>query len=167
MRKWLWLILIIGGVLAVDQVSKQAVIDTLLLGQSTQPIPALAPFFQFTRSANTGAAFGILPQAGDIFLVIAVVVVGAMLVLYPRTPPEAWLTRAGFGLVCGGALGNALDRLQHGEVIDFIHYQIPGVLSNVSNLADHAIVFGVIAIFIDSWRLERSQEARKAMSNEQ
>jgi signal peptidase II len=59
------------------------------------------------------------------------------------------------GLICGGALGNVLDRLQHGFVVDFIHYQIPGVISNVSNLADHAIVLGVILIYVDSWLMDR------------
>jgi signal peptidase II len=54
-------------------------------------------------------------------------------------------------------LGNALDRIQYGLVVDFIHYQIPGVISNVSNLADHAIVAGVLLFFVDSWRSDRKR----------
>jgi signal peptidase II len=130
----------------------------MLVGESRQPIPALAPFFQITRSENTGAAFGFLPQVGDLFLVIAVVVVSAMIYFYPRIPAQAKLTQFGIGLICGGALGNALDRLEYGLVVDFIHYQIPGIISNVSNLADHAIVLGVMLIFMDSWLTERAKK---------
>lgn len=157
MRKWLWLLMIVGVVLAVDQISKRRVVELLAVGESVQPIPALSPLFQLTRSQNTGAAFGFLPQAGDIFLIVAVVVVIAMLYFYPRIPADARLTQLATGLICGGALGNALDRLEYGHVVDFIHYQIPGVISNVSNLADHALVFGVIILFIDNWRQERAQ----------
>ncbi|MBI5667150.1 MAG: signal peptidase II [Chloroflexi bacterium] len=152
MRKWLWLLLVIGGVLAIDQITKRVVIENVALGQTVRLIPALSPFFQITRSQNTGAAFGVLPQGGDVFLVIAIVVVAAMVYFYPRIPAEARLTQFATGLICGGALGNALDRLQYGHVVDFIHYQIPGLISNVSNLADHALVLGVIILFVDSWR---------------
>jgi signal peptidase II len=161
MRRWLLLFLTIAAVLAVDQITKRIVVDTMLLGQSHQPIPAIADFFQITRSQNTGAAFGFLAQAGDIFLIIAVVVTVALVLYYRRLPDYATLTRFGIGLVCGGALGNALDRIEYGAVVDFIHYQIPGVISNVSNLADHAIVIGVIIIFIDSWRMERKEDAQE------
>lgn len=157
-RSWLVLILIIAAVLVIDQATKRIVINTMRVGESRQPIPALVPYFQITRSENTGAAFGFLPQGGDVFLIIAVIVVSAMIYFYPRVPAQARLTQAAIGLICGGALGNALDRLEHGPVIDFIHYQIPGVLSNVSNLADHAIVLGVCLIFLDSWLAERAKK---------
>lgn len=156
-RNWGFLLVVAGAVLAADQISKAWVVDNLLLNESRQPIPLLVPLFQITRSYNTGAAFGFLPQEGDIFLVIAVVVVLSLLYFYPRIPDQAWLIRVAVGLIGGGALGNALDRLQHGAVVDFIHYQIPGLVSNVSNLADHAIVLGVLLIFVDSWRTERRQ----------
>lgn len=158
-RKWAVLLAIIGLTLAVDQVTKQIIMSQLMLGESVQPIPALAPLFQITYSENLGAAFGFLPQASDIFLVIAFIVVIAMLIFYPRVPDHLRVTRYAMGLVCGGALGNAFDRLQHGAVIDFIHYTIPGVISNVSNLADHAIVIGVLLMLIESWRSEPAKRA--------
>lgn len=157
-RHWISLFAIIVVVVLIDQISKRLVVDNLIVGQPTQPIPALAPFFQITYSHNSGAAFGFLPQVGDLFLVIAVVVVSAMIYFYPRVPHNGRLTRIAIGFICGGALGNAADRLQYGVVIDFIHYQIPGLISNVSNLADHAIVLGVILIFIESWLLDRKQK---------
>lgn len=166
MIQWLRLLLIIAVVLVADQLSKRAIVNNLILGETISPIPALSRFFQITYSENTGAAFGIFSNSGDLFLVIAVVVVIAMMIFYPRIPQDATLTRLATGLVCGGALGNALDRLQYGAVVDFIHYQIPGVISNVSNLADHAIVIGVLLIFFESWRQDSKKKAQEAASED-
>ncbi len=154
--RWGVLFGVIALVLLVDQVSKKWVLNQMFFGETLQPIPALVPYFQLTLTENRGAAFGFLPQASDIFLVIALIVIVAMVFFYPRLPARAWATRIGMGLIGGGALGNALDRLQYGAVIDFIHYQIPGLISNVSNLADHAILLGVIIILIQSWRTDSS-----------
>lgn len=162
-RRWFILIAEIAIIVLADRLAKRFIVDTLVVGESRQPIPALMPFFQLTHSQNTGAAFGFLPQAGDLFLLIAVIVVIAMLFFFPRIPQHAHLTRLAIGLICGGALGNALDRLEYGHVVDFIHYQIPGFISNVSNLADHAIVLGVFLIFIDSWRTERIQKRQQML----
>ncbi len=161
----MFLAVIVIAVIVLDQVTKQLVIDHLRIGESFRPIPALYPLFQITRSANTGAAFGFLPQGGDLFLIIELVVVVVLIVFYPRIAGKERLTRLGIALVIGGALGNAFDRITHGAVIDFIHYQIPGVISNVSNLADHAIVFGVLVIFVQSWRAD-SQRADSTKSDE-
>lgn len=153
-RRWIELIAIVALVVLIDQISKQIVITEMRFGQSVQPIPAIAQFFQFTLIENRGAAFGFLPQASDLFLVIALVVVVGMFIFYLRIPNEQVLARVALAMVCGGAVGNAVDRLQHGYVIDFIHYQIPNLISNVSNLADHAIVIGVIILLIDTWRMD-------------
>ena len=152
-RRWLMLVLIAGAVVAIDQIAKALVIQSLVPGEIITPIPALAPVLRVTYSLNTGAAFGFLPQAGDIFLIMAVVIVIGMFIFYPRIGEKAWLTRIGVALVVGGALGNAVDRLVHGAVIDFVYLSIPGVVANVSNFADHAIVLGVILILVDSWFL--------------
>src|SRR5262247_850912 len=108
-RNWITLIVIIVVVLLVDQSTKNIVINTMRVGETRQPILALVPYFQITRSENMGSAFGFLPQAGDVFLVIAVVVVSSMIYFYPRIPAQAILTRIAIGMICGGALGNALD----------------------------------------------------------
>ncbi|MBZ0280460.1 MAG: signal peptidase II [Anaerolineae bacterium] len=163
-RRWLQFALIVAGVLVFDQVTKRLIVEGLRVGETRRLIPALSPFFQITYSQNTGASFGFLPQAGDLFLLIALVVVIGMFIFYPRIPAEARITRLATAMICGGALGNALDRIEYGHVVDFIHYQIPGVISNVSNLADHAIVLGVILIFIESWLLERRKNQPKPES---
>lgn len=162
LRHWISLLVVIGVVLVLDQGSKQLVLQNITLGETLRPIPFLSPVFQLTRSHNTGVAFGLLPQAGDIFLILAVVVVGGLLIYYPRIPAHQPMLRFSLGMIAGGALGNALDRLEFGYVVDFIHYQIPGLVSNVSNLADHAIVLGVILYLIASWREERRTQSAPA-----
>ena len=156
-RRWLKLSGLVALILAADQITKHLVLNSLALYETSQPIPVLAPFFQLTRSENRGSAFGFLPQAGDLFLILAVVIAISMIFLFPRLPEKAVLSRIAFGLVCGGALGNAADRILHGVVIDFIHYTIPGLISNVSNIADHAIVIGVLLLLIESWRSEAEE----------
>ncbi len=154
MRQWAFLALVAAITLLLDQASKGWVLQDFQLGETRAPIPLLVPYFQFTYSHNSGIAFGLLPQAGDVILVLALVIVAVLIYSYPRLPQAAWGSRLAVGLVVGGALGNVIDRLQHGYVIDFIHYRIPNLISNVSNLADHAIVFGVLLIIAGSWRAE-------------
>ena len=89
-------------------------------------------------------------MAGDVFLLVALLIIGGLLWYFRETPAEVRFVPFAIGLVIGGAVGNVLDRLQYGHVVDFIHYQIPNVISNVSNLADHAIVFGVLLVIIES-----------------
>ncbi|MCU0474936.1 MAG: signal peptidase II [Anaerolineae bacterium] len=156
-RHWLALVGLIGGVLLIDQASKLLIIDRVAVGQMVVPIPALREVFRIIHSQNTGAAFGMFSGAGDVFSVIAVVVSILMLVMHHRSSAGAWGQRIGFGLVIGGALGNAIDRVMYGHVVDFINYRIPGVISNVSNLADHAIVAGVLVLLWLSWRPTRAQ----------
>jgi signal peptidase II len=164
LRHWLLLIVIVMATLVVDQLSKNWVMQNLALGDTRQPIPALADYFQITHSANTGLAFGFFPQAGDLVRVFAVVVVAALLYFYPRLPDDALLSRIAISLIVGGALGNVLDRLQYDHVVDFIHYRIPGVISNVSNLADHAIVLGVLLILLEGLVFNRSKPSERRSS---
>ncbi len=164
-RHWLQLLGISGSVLLADQASKALVSARLLPNQSLAPLAALEPLFRITYSQNRGAAFGFLPVAADFFLFIALAFVLALLWYYPRLATAGRLTRLAGGLICGGALGNALDRLQHGYVIDFIHYRIPGLVSNVSNLADHAIVLGALLLLLDG-RLPARRKARPRPAQE-
>ena len=161
MRKWIILSCSLLLTVLADQVSKLWVLSHLELYESVQPIPPLAPLIQFTRSSNTGAAFGILPMASDVFLLVALLIIAGMLWYFRETPADARFAPIAIGLVIGGALGNVLDRLQYGHVIDFIHYQIPNLISNVSNLADHAIVLGVLLVIGESlWRDYRARRRR-------
>lgn len=138
-------------VIVLDQTSKGLVTRALLPGESITPIPALVEVFAITVSHNTGAAFSLLPQAGDMFLIIGILMIVGILLFYRHVPPGHWAERIGLGLLLGGTLGNALDRLSYGYVIDWVHLRIPGVISNVSNFADHGIVLGILILVLSQW----------------
>ena len=165
MRKWIILGVALILALLADQASKGWATANLELYESAVPVPALAPLFQFTRSSNTGAAFGIFPMAGDVFLLLALLIIAALLWYAHRSPADARLIPLAIGMVIGGASGNILDRLQYGHVVDFIHYQIPNLISNVSNLADHAIVLGALLLVLENaWRERRAKRNEPAAS---
>lgn len=160
-RRWLFLIVTSVTVFVLDRVSKTIIVSTMAMFESRQPIPALAPYFQIVRSYNTGSAFGFMAGtafASNLFLVLALVVTGVLIWSYPRIADGQPLARVATALIIGGALGNAVDRLIYGHVVDFINYQIPNVISNVSNIADHAIVLGVILMIWSGWQAERQPE---------
>lgn len=119
--------------------SKYLVLRRLSLGESWSPVPGLDQWISVTHVINPGAAFGLFPDQGGLFVVIAIVVVVAILAYYRYLPSHNWLVRFSLGLQLGGALGNLADRLQYGYVIDFIDFKIWPVF----NLADVAIVTGV------------------------
>lgn len=163
-RKLIILVGLVGLILLIDQISKNWVLANMQLGQTILVIPALHPFFQFTFSTNTGAAFGLLPMAGDVFMVAAIVISGVIFYFYWHTPQEAVAQQVGLALILGGAIGNVIDRIQHGFVVDFFHLMIPGVISNISNFADHFIVGGALLLLVDTLRRDLRRKAQPAPS---
>lgn len=161
LTRWRVFLIMMLLVLLIDRVAKDWIVNHLDLYES---IPVLPPFVQITRSYNTGAAFGIGGGAGDIFLVLAVLISGVIVYYVARSPAEARGQHAAFGLIVGGAMGNVIDRLQHGVVVDFVHLVLPGVISNVSNFADHAIVLGVFILLIDNFLEDRRKRQESSVS---
>lgn len=159
MQRWIPLLIATPFVLILDQVAKYRVVQTMAIGQSKVIIPALQPYFQFTRTSNTGIAFGLGEGGSLIFLILSSLVTIFLVYFYTQLKPEARLQQIAIAIVIGGALGNIIDRLRFGYVVDFFHIYIPGIISNVSNFADHAIVFGVALLILDSYRQE--QEAKQ------
>lgn len=147
-------------VFIADQTSKFLVLRYLSVGESWYPIPGLQGLFSITHVVNSGAAFGLFPDRGMLFLVIAVVVIVAIIGYYRYLPADQLLVRASLGLQLGGALGNLFDRLKFGHVIDFIDFKIWPVF----NLADSAIVVGVVILAI---HLLREPEKTTPMSIDQ
>lgn len=131
-------------VLGIDQASKHWIRSNLAYGQSWSIIPALDGFLNITYIHNSGAAFGILPQANLVFIIVAVIVVAVIVVYYFYLPPGGFLVRASLGLQLGGALGNLIDRLRYGYVTDFVDIGIsPTLRWSTFNVADACIVTGV------------------------
>ena len=135
-----WLIII--AVLALDQGLKLVVQRNMELNQS---IPIIGNVFHLTYVLNPGAAFGIFANQTIFFIVATLIVVGVIGFFYYRTPREkAWL-RLGLVLILGGALGNLIDRVRTGHVVDFFDFRIWPVF----NIADIAISVGVGLLVLD------------------
>jgi len=160
-KRWGLLVIVAGGVLAIDQWIKRLVVENLAIGESWEPIPAIANFIRITRSHNMGAAFGAFPWASDVFLALGIIAFVGFVFFYPRLPSHAWLSRISIALIAGGALSNAVDRILQGHVIDYVHVQLTPTLSNISNIADHSITVGVALLLIDQWRAERREQREK------
>lgn len=149
--------LFFGGaafVVALDQLSKAWVVHHLPAYTPVDWIPQLAPLFSFTFVKNTGVAFGLFPQLGGLFTILsAIVVVGILVFHHVIAETDLWLYGA-LGLVTGGALGNLIDRLARGYVVDFIDVNFwPLREWPVFNAADSAIVIGVAVLLLDAFLL--------------
>jgi signal peptidase II len=160
MRKWLLLVFVASLVLMLDQIAKALVIANMQEGQTIEVLPAVAPYFQFTRVPNTGIAFGMLTGGNFFLLVLTSIIVVILLVVYSKIPTQATVQHIAFAMIIGGALGNIIDRIRFGHVVDFVHITIPGIISNVSNFADHFVVLGVMIILIDSFLEERREKPK-------
>ena len=139
-------------VLALDQLAKTWVSTSLTEGGWWSPMPGLWRVFRVTHITNSGAAFGIFPNQGNFFIVIAVVVALAIVLYYRYLPTGSWLVRLSLGLQLGGAMGNLLDRIRYGHVVDFIDIGFWPIF----NVAHIAIVTGVGILAYCLWRDDRA-----------
>jgi signal peptidase II len=135
---WLLFLGVACLVLVLDRTTKYLVLRNLAPGEMWNPVSFLRPFFTITHVSNTGAAFGLFRDYGLFFAILAVVVVVGIIAFYRYLPPRQTLLRLSLGLQLGGALGNLLDRIRLGSVVDFIDFKIWPVF----NVADMAIVAG-------------------------
>lgn len=143
-------LLISLGVIAADQLTKAVIRDRLTEGEAWPSPDAL---IAISHVENSGAAFGIMQGAGAFLLAAAAIGVAAVLVYMLLVPPAQRLYVAALSLILGGAIGNLIDRVSKGTVTDFIDpTRYPAF-----NIADSAIVCGVIAVAFLSLR----EEARR------
>jgi signal peptidase II len=144
--RWKWrdalLFAVAVAVLALDQLSKAAVMRYLEPQVPWNPIESLSSIVSVTYVTNTGAAFGLFPQLGNLYVVVALVIVGALLIFYRRFAFSHRLMQVCLGLQLGGAAGNLIDRLRLGHVIDFVDLKVWPVF----NVADSSIVAGVLIL---------------------
>ena len=153
MLKWLWLSV---WVVVLDQISKYVVSDLLHLYESV----TVLPFFSITLLHNPGAAFSFLAGAGGwqrwLFTGIALVVSVALIVWIKRLPTAEKWQAAALSLILGGALGNVIDRLRFGYVVDFLDVYYQRWHWPAFNVADSAITVGgallLIVTLIDNKR---------------
>ena len=138
--------LLVIVLIAIDQATKWATLMYLPYQQDVDLIPFLALFHTY----NTGVAFSFLGDVPPLALAaMTVVIVGFMLFLWSKVEPERWLSRLGFALIVAGALGNLIDRLWLGYVVDMIRVHTDTWSFAVFNIADTWISLGAAAIIID------------------
>src|SRR4249919_212731 len=134
-------------VIVLDQLSKLWVLRHL---PEFQPVPVIDGFWNWYRTYNTGAAFSFLSDAGGwqiwLFSALAFAISVTLAVVLARTARGDWKTALPFALVIGGAIGNVIDRIQHGHVIDFIQWYWQDHFWPAFNIADSAIVAGAVGI---------------------
>ena len=143
----------------VDQGSKWLVKTKMDLGQE---ISVIGDFFYITSHRNRGAAFGILQDQRWFFIVITIIVVAALVWYIQKIKSQAdKLLPVALSLVLAGALGNFLDRLLMGEVVDFFKFNFGSYTFPIFNVADSAIVVGVALIILDTLLESRREKQRE------
>jgi len=130
--------------LILDQATKYLVDNYFVLGQS---LPIIKNIFHLTYVQNRGAAFGILQGKSNFFIVVTVVAIGLIIYFYKDLPLDNWFNSLALGLVLAGIIGNLIDRVRLGYVVDFFDFRIWPVF----NIADSAIV--VAAFIMGYWIL--------------
>lgn len=147
-KKYKILLFMVVALVTLDQTTKLYIDSQMVLYQS---IDVIKNFFQITYIRNPGAAFGILsrvksPLLNIFFLSISIAAIGIMLIYYYKTPENQRLTLISFALIISGAIGNFIDRIFHGEVIDFLYFHWYKHYWPAFNVADSCITIGVILL---------------------
>lgn len=150
-------LLTVGAMVAVDQAIKITV-ERVMDYQERIP---LLPFFDLFLTYNPGIAFSMLSGLGAGPLIAISLAVSAFVTwLWISSPPERVIAHFGFALIIGGAIGNLIDRVLYGYVIDYFLFHTPGWSFAIFNLADAAITVGAGLVILDEVLLWR--RARKA-----
>ncbi len=158
-RKYLWAGTAAAAVVILDQATKYLILTHVRMYEIITVIPG---FFNITHVRNRGAAFGMLSGMPDLFrslffITVTLVAVVVIAVLVKKTHDR--LQIAAFSLIAGGAVGNVIDRLRFGEVVDFIDWYVRSYHWHTFNVADSAITIGVALLIIDMLRKPREQAA--------
>ena len=137
-------------IIVLDQLTKTYIDLSMHLHQS---IPIIPGYFNLTYIRNPGAAFGILATSSSgfrlvFFAITSLVAIGLLVTIFLRLEPDDWWGQVTVASIFGGAIGNLIDRLQFGEVIDFLDFYINGYHWPAFNVADTAISVGVCSLFI-------------------
>ena len=145
MWPWLaWAVLLMGA----DQITKSLILNHYQLGDST----FITSFFNIVRAHNTGAAFSFLADGSgwQRWFFVAIAVVATILIVWQlRKHPEQKMFCLSLSSILGGAIGNVVDRLQHGYVVDFLDFYWGTSHFPAFNVADMGITLGAILLILD------------------
>jgi signal peptidase II len=144
-------------VILLDQITKWLIVSKMNLGDS---IPIIDNILYITSHRNRGAAWGILQGQMWLFYVITIIVIIAIMYYMQKAAKGKWLLGVSLALMLGGAIGNFIDRVVRKEVVDFIHTYIFTYNFPVFNIADSALVVGVIVLMIQMLLEERESKEK-------
>jgi signal peptidase II len=142
--RWLLFAILAGGIVIADQASKGWVVASLDIGEASE---VLGDWLRIVHWRNSGILFGMLPQSAPAFAIVSMVVAG-MIVAYHAKAGRGLLVTVALGLLLGGALGNLVDRLRYGSVIDFVDMGIGGWRFYTYNVADAAISTSIVLLVV-------------------
>ena len=151
MLPWVGLALIL---LIADQITKTLILGAYRLGDATY----ITSFFNIVRAHNTGAAFSFLADAAGWqrwFFTVIGVAAALFIVWMLRTHAGQKLFSFAMAVILGGAIGNVIDRMMHGYVVDFLDFHLAGRHFPAFNVADSAITIGAICLILDELRRVR------------
>ena len=158
------LLSIIGGSILVDQIVKIIISSTMDVGET---IPVIKDIFHFTYIRNEGAAFGMLSEHRWVFMIISSVAIVAMCIYLFKFCKERMLTRIGVALVIGGGIGNMIDRIFLGYVVDMIDCRF--IDFYVFNVADSCVCVGAgivfLGVLLDTVKEIKENKAKKLNEN--
>jgi signal peptidase II len=138
-------------VVVLDQTSKRLAEDKLeKSGVRSVPLPIVGDYLRFTYVENRGAAFGLLQDQTAFFGFVGILVVGVIAASYRYLPRSGFRLHLALGLQLGGAIGNLIDRIRQGYVVDFVDFGYHSNWWPVFNVADSAIVVGVALLALNA-----------------
>ena len=146
-------------VVLLDQSTKRLAEDRLRNGARSVPLPGVGDFLRFTYVENRGAAFGLLQDQTAFFVLVGLVVIGVIAASYRYLPRSGFRLHLALGLQLGGAIGNLIDRVRQGYVVDFVDFGYHSNWWPVFNVADSAIVIGVALLALNALSPDRAGES--------
>ncbi|KGX85702.1 signal peptidase II [Pontibacillus marinus] len=155
----MWYYFIAAAVLILDQLTKWMIVKRMEIGEH---IPVIENFFYITSHRNRGAAWGILQGQMWFFYIVTAIVICVVIYYMHKYASSSKVLGLSLGLILGGAIGNFIDRLFRKEVVDFIDIYIGSYDYPIFNIADSALVVGVILVFFATMLDERKKGSKSS-----
>lgn len=147
-------------VVGLDQLTKQVVMRFVGYGEEINVVPG---FFRLVHWGNSGAAFSLFRNNNTLLAAVAVIALVALYMGRHHFNARTLLGQLSLGLICGGILGNLIDRVLVGHVVDFLYFHVHQRGGRelgfpAFNVADSAICTGVALVFLNTWRTDREEK---------
>ncbi|EAS49037.1 putative lipoprotein signal peptidase [Aurantimonas manganoxydans SI85-9A1] len=155
-------VLVVVLAVMADQMIKALVVAKMALGEAIE----LLPFLAIYHARNNGIAFSMFSGMGEVGLAaLAGVVLVVVMILWIKTPADRRLTHFGLAIIVGGAIGNLIDRVLLGYVVDYVYFHTPVWAFAIFNLADACITVGAGVILFDEFILQPRRERVRARAD--